>query len=151
MKLKNLIIILFSFLLIGCGTCKKLQPSIQTIQRDSIVYIERLDTIQVPVIKEKLVVETLSDSSHLETSIAYSDAFVKDGKLTHTLENKDVKITGTVKVEEKIVYKDKIVEKEVPVPVEVVKTKYPRIFWGLLVFFIGVVGWRLFKVFKYVI
>lgn len=149
--MRKFIIILITLLCVSCCPYKTLQPSVQTIQRDSIIYIERLDTIQVPVIKEKLVVEALSDSSHLETSIAYSDAFVKDGKLTHILENKDVKITGTVKVEEKIVYKDKIVEKEVPVPVEVVKTKYPRIFWGLLVFFIGVVGWRLFKVFKYVI
>lgn len=151
MKLKNLIIILFSFLLIGCCPCRHLQPSIQTIQRDSIVYIERLDTIQVPVIKEKLVVETLSDSSYLETSVAESFAFVKDGKLTHTLENKDVKITGTVKVEEKIVYKDKIVEKEVPIEVEVVKTKYPKFFWILLTIVILLAGWKVFKIFKFVI
>ena len=51
---------------------------------------------------------------------------------------------ANIKVEyrERIIYRDSIYTKEVPVPYEVTveKTKYPALFWVLLVFAIMVIG-----------
>lgn len=56
----------------------------EVIYRDSLIY--------VPVPSESESVVTPEDSSHLETSMAESSAMIKDGKLYHSLRNKDVSL-----------------------------------------------------------
>ena len=123
----------------GCSVTKEIP--IQTIEkieyRDSLIYVR--DTIQVPVTVEK-VVEVLPelDTSYLETSVAKSTAYLdnESRKLHHTLEQKGTVeyIYDTVLVTQTV---DRIVEKEVPVEVEVIKYKRDALFWVL-------VGWTLF-------
>lgn len=117
------------FMLYGCGQIKyvPMQTEEKEIIRDSIIRV--IDTVKVEVpfetIKEVL---PQIDTSILETSVAKSVAYVDtlEKKLHHTLEQKgELKvqidtcyITQTV---EKIVYKDRPVEVQVP--------KRDSIFW----------------------
>jgi len=61
----------------------------RVIERDTVVKMVKVPIeIQVPVEVHMAVEE---DSSHLETSVAESDAWVdREGKIHHTLYNKDV-------------------------------------------------------------
>lgn len=105
--------------------------------RDSLVYIH--DSVEVPVPYE-VVKEVLPalDTSVLKTSNAESVAYLDTARrmINHTLEQK-----GTVKTVIdtviKVEYVDRLIEKEVPVEVEVVKYRRDALFWVL-------VGWALF-------
>ena len=94
-----------AILMVSCATPKVAQD----YQRDSVVYIVK-DTmifkdsvvlVEIPTERERLVVAE-TDTSHLETSVAWSEAYVADGRLHHTLQNKDallpVKVTLPMKV-----------------------------------------------------
>jgi hypothetical protein len=107
------------------------------------------------------VMEIISqiDTSFLETSIAESQAYVDTNSLmiVHSLENKDTVLKERIVYKDKyitetrIVYKDSIQVKEIPVEVEVVKTVYPKTYWYLLGFFILVliyIGIRIYLKFK---
>lgn len=124
--------------LLGCATIRPVPvqttTQVQTIVRDSIVVHRDTVTLEVPI-------ETSSSfqvqSSHLETTVALSDAYVDStGLLNHTLTNKPFKI------EKEIIYQDRKVETvrdslvtvEVPVEVEVIRNVVPRWCWTLLVF-----------------
>lgn len=119
---KWFILILTAFLLSSCGLFRKTVYVPIEGKRDSIV-VERIvvDTVKVDVPQESTYV-IATDSSHLETSVAESDAYIDTlGMLHHSLSNKDVKL------EKEIIYKEKevTVKEEVPVPVEVpVPEKY---------------------------
>lgn len=128
------------------------------IIRDSTRFIDSI--IYVPVPREK-VMEIISqiDTSFLETSIAESQAYVDTNSLmiVHSLENKDTVLKERIVYKDKyitetrIVYKDSIQVKEIPVEVEVVKTVYPKTYWYLLGFFILVliyIGIRIYLKFK---
>lgn len=89
----------------------------KTIYRDTVIFVE------VPVESDKAILP-MADTSHLETSMAISDAWLSEGRLNHTLINKDVNIKKPIKVPE--VHKDiqtdhvvnRVVEKVVEVEVE---------------------------------
>lgn len=75
----------------SCGSTAHLpqvetRDSVVVVTRDSTVYKDSVLYIEVPL--ETYTVEIYDDSSHLETSVAESDAVVRVGKLTHTLKNK---------------------------------------------------------------
>ena len=107
--MKKLLCILLSALLglSGCGVLRCPKPELQV--KDSLVlHIKdslaiRYIPVEVPVPVE-VVREIIpsSDSSHLETSVARSDAFIDStGHLHHTLENKaDSSLHVDVPVEE---------------------------------------------------
>lgn len=128
------------------------------IIRDSTRFIDSI--IYVPIPREK-VMEIISqiDTSFLETSVAESQAYVDTNSLmiVHSLENKDTVLKERIVYKDKyitetrIVYKDSIQIKEIPVEVEVVKTVYPKTYWYLLGFFILVlvyIGIRIYLKFK---
>lgn len=128
------------------------------IIRDSTRFIDSI--IYVPIPREK-VMEIISqiDTSFLETSVAESKAYVDTNSLmiVHSLENKDTVLKERIIYKDKyitetrIVYKDSIQIKEIPVEVEVVKTVYPKTYWYLLGFFILVlvyIGIRIYLKFK---
>ena len=112
-----------AFLMVSCATPKV----VQDYQRDSVVYIVK-DTmifkdsvvlVEIPTERERLVVAE-TDTSLLETSVAWSEAYVADGKLHHTLQNKDallpVKVSLPMKVhteqKEKAMVQRQVIEVE---------------------------------------
>ena len=81
----------------------------------------------------------------METSVAESDASIDSlGMLHHTLTNKKDSISTKIQYVDKIVYKDSIEVREVPVPVEVKVPYVPKFykftfaFFGIFVLFIVV-------------
>jgi hypothetical protein len=140
-----LVMILFSF--IGCGTIKEIP--VQTIEkeiiRDSLIYITDTITIEIPT--EKIVQVLPADTtSQIATSLAFSEAKIEKGILTHSLEQK-----GQIQAKIDTCYitqiKEKIVEKEVPV--EVIKeVKYtPKWAWWSLIFNIVIILLIAFKIY----
>lgn len=97
------------------------------IHRDTV-------TFQIPIeVQSAYRVQT----SHLESTVAYSDASVDStGFLSHTLVNKPVKLEKEVVYIDKVrtEYCDSIQLKEIPVEVEVVRKTVPKWSWYLLVF-----------------
>ena len=130
MDLASKIILYFTICLgfLGCSAPRV----VQDYQRDSVVYIVKDSTIfkdsvvlvEIPTERERLVAAA-TDTSHLETSVAWSEAYVADGKLFHTLQNKDallpVKITIPEKVHTEMNYNAMIVRQTVEVEKELSK------------------------------
>ena len=132
--MKRLFILILLFVLVSCSTTKYLP--VQTIEkieyRDSIVYVNDTITIEVP--KEKVVYVVPADTlSQISTSLAFSEAEVEKGILTHTLEQKG-QIKAKIDSFFIVNYIDRIVEKEVPVEVEVEKPYIPTFFWIVAIY-----------------
>ena len=132
--MKRLFLLILLFVLVSCGTTKYLP--VQTIEkieyRDSIVYVNDTITIEVP--KEKVVYVIPADTlSQISTSLAFSEAKVEKGVLTHTLEQKG-QIKAKIDTFFMVKYIDRIVEKEVPVEVEVEKPYIPIFFWIVTIY-----------------
>lgn len=133
---------------------------IQDYQRDSVVYIVKDSTIfkdsvvlvEIPTERERLVAAA-TDTSHLETSVAWSEAFVADGKLYHTLQNKDallpVKITIPEKVHSELSKNTMVIRKTVEVEKELSRWQnfIQMLGYGVL---IACVLWILNKMRKFV-
>lgn len=128
-KICSIIALLALLLLSGCRAVKP-DPVIVT-RTDSISteYIEtvRIDTvpviIAVPVESSRQVVP--DSTSHLETSIAVSDAWINpDGTLGHSIKNKDSPIKAEVAVPVKDTQKSSRHVWEVPVPYPVKEPVY---------------------------
>lgn len=117
-----LIYALLAVTICSCGIFKKVSEE-QTVLRDSI-YVERVElkdtTIYVPVPVE--VYHTIAaDSSHLETSVAFSDAWVDTtGMLHHNLQNKRTNLSATIPIPTKTIYTNATTQQEKIV----VKTQY---------------------------
>ncbi len=114
-------------LLSGCRTTKPSEAAPPVILNNSdsirIEYIEtvRIDTVQVliPIPAESSRQVVKDSTSHLETSLAVSDAWINaDGSLGHSIKNKDSPIKADVPVQVKDTQTNKSSEsiKEVPVP-----------------------------------
>ena len=99
--MKQLTIIAAALLLCSCAA----QRAAQETQRDSV----RVETIERTVYKDSIIFVPLpaendaaslpdSDTSRLETSLAESEAFVKDGQLHHSLRNKETLLPVPVKL-----------------------------------------------------
>ena len=134
---KIVLIILFASLTVSCGLRRITQVPLQTIEKiiykDTVVYIHDSITVKVPYEKVKEVI-TLMDTSIIKTSVAESVAYVDTvkRKLHHTLTQKGelkTKIDTIVRVQ----YVEKIVEREIPIEVEVVKYKRDALFWCLAI------------------
>lgn len=94
---------------------------------------------------------SLLDTLRLENTYSYTWSAVDTNKmiLVGELRTKDVKIPVQYMWKDRIIYQDSIVEntKEVPVPVEVIKTKTPKWAWWTLflcLLFIGYAGFKLY-------
>ena len=132
--MKNILIALVAILMVGCGTIKEIP--VQTIEkieyRDSLIYIKEIVEVEVPkeVIK---YVGPADTTSTLTTSLAHSEAKIDGGILTHTLEQK-----GSVKAQIDTIilveYVDKIIEREIPIEVEVEKEVIPNWMWWAFIY-----------------
>lgn len=139
--------------MLGCATIRPVpvenNTQVQTIVRDSVVIHRDTVTLEVPV-------ETSSSfqvqSSHIETTVAYSDASVDStGLLNHTLTNKPFKVEKEIVYLDRVKteYRDSLVVKEVPVEVEVIRKVVPKWCWYLLVFdILAVIGLGVYLYFK---
>lgn len=161
-----LIISLLLLLSVSCRTVKHTATPVFLHDKDSIrvEIVERIITdtvyvkVAVPAESSRQVVR--DSTSHLETTVAISDAWLlPDGSLGHTLINKDADLTALVPLQHKERDNNniKVVSKEIPVPyperVEVERdfTTWERIklgtFWYLLIVSCFSVLWMLKKVF----
>lgn len=140
-------IILLALLLCACSGIKQVpvQSVEKIVYRDSLIYLKDTLHIQVPVEVIKEVIPAI-DTSYIKTSIAESIAYVDttERKLHHTL-----KQTGELKVKYDTIisvqYVDKIIEKDVPIEVEVIKYKRDTFFWVLLGWALLCIGYAVIK------
>ena len=142
-------ILLITSLLLASCTVTRYVP-VETIKEVSVTELVRDTVIIYKPSKDSVSIQTRDTVSHLETSLAVSEASISDGLLRHSIKNKD-----SLKV--KIEYKDRIVERIIKkeVPVEVIREVYktPKWCWYLLGFnvilLLGliiklVIKWKLF-------
>ena len=146
--------ILLFFLLLSCSCSRKLLPSStnttivdhNTTVTKRIVWQSKIITLPTEHIQHT----TFEDSSHLETSLAVSDAkIMSDGRLFHSLKNKKDFLQDSIPSldKETVVTKDSIitVEKIVEVKVEKELSKWQKILINLG--YIGI-GFILFSGYK---
>lgn len=167
--MRNLVIIVVSLaaiMLTGCHSSKQVLPSTPVIvnNTDSVrtEYIEtvRIDTVlvEVPVPMESAKQVVPDSTSHLETSLAESDAWINaDGTLGHSINNKEQKLKAEVLVPVKDIQTNNTEAsvREVPVPypepvyIERDFTKWESFrlgaFWYLVVTVLISLGWILRK------
>lgn len=155
-NMKNILTILLPALMMliagllfpSCGALKEVP--VETVEkivyRDSLIFVH--DSVKVPVPYE-VVKEVLPDidTSHLKTSVAESIAYLDTAKrkLHHTLEQKGTieYVYDTVHV---VQYVDRIIEREIPVEVEVVKYKRDALFWVLVGWAVLCIAYMIMKV-----
>lgn len=149
--MKRLFIIILLLVAVSCSTTKYIP--VETIERieyrDSLIYVNDTVTIEVP--KEKIVYVGPADTlSQISTSLAFSEAKIEQGTLTHTLEQKGelkAKIDTFFVVE----YIDRIVEREIPVEVEKEVKYTPDWVWYNLIYSIVltlIVGFSVYLKFR---
>lgn len=133
----------FYGLLIGCSTPKLLPSSnIKIVSKDSLIVHTELISVAIPLENHSIVTPT--KKSHLETSVATSDAEIDSlGMLHHTLVNKKDSLKREIKYVDKIVYRDSITTKEVPVEKPVPVRYIPKfyqftfiLFWIFVLFIV---------------
>ena len=98
-------------------------------------------SIALPLESHSIITKS---KSHLETSLAESDAEIDSlGLLHHTLVNKKDSLKGKIQYVDKIVYRDSIQTKEVPVEVPVPVRYIPKfyqftfiLFWIFILFIV---------------
>ena len=131
----TLILLVMIGVISSCRSYKEVP--VQTIEKivyhDSLIYIKDSVLVKVPyeVVKNNVLP---MDTSFLKTSLAESMAYVDttSKKLKHTLTQKgELKVLIDTVVE--VQYVDRIVSKDVPIEVEVVKYKRDLLFWLLLI------------------
>ena len=139
---KCLILAFYGFL-IGCSTPKYLPSSnIKIVSKDSLVINTKLISVALPLENHSIVTPT--KKSHLETSVAESDAEIDSlGLLHHTLVNKKDSIKTKIQYIDKIVYRDSVEVREVPVEVEKPVPYIPKfyqftfiLFWIFILFIV---------------
>ena len=98
--------------------------------------IVRTELVSTPIPLESHTIVTPTKKSHLETSVAESDASIDSlGLLHHTLTNKKDSIKTKIQYVDRIVYRDSIVTKEVPVEVEKPVPYIPKFYQFTFAFF----------------
>ena len=136
-------------LVLSCGITKPTPGTNSQVNvRDSVV-VHKVDSIVVIPVERVVDVVAQYDTLTLETNKAKATAYV-DTTL-HVLKGKIENKSGVEYkyiYKDKIVYRDSITVKEVPVPYEVVKevTKIPKAFWWLLAATLILGGWQIFKI-----
>ena len=143
------LIALLLFLFLGCSPKVVYQKETVIEYRDTTI----LDTayFEVPVEVEKIV--TRDTVSHLENSLAISDAMVADGFLHHSLETKpqEIPVPVVIHVRDTIRQEAQIIEKEVEVEVEKPLSWWQKFqigaFWWLLGAVVLLLLWTFRKLF----
>ena len=149
---------LIVMLLASCRTHRQLATdSRDSVRVETVVRTEYVrDTVEIEIPVERTV-QIAEDSSHLETVLAVSDAFLRaDGRLYHTLENKGgkrpVEVRKEVVCRDSIVYRDRVVTKaevkEVPRSLTWWQKVQMKGFWLLFALLVVVFRKRILSVVK---
>ena len=141
------LILAFYGFLTGCSTQKYLPSSnIKIVSKDSLIIHTELVSVAIPNESHSIITKS---KSHLETSVAESDAEIDSlGLLHHTLVNKKDSLKREIQYIDKIIYRDSIEVKEVPVEVEVPVRYIPKFHQFTFIFFLGFVLFIIVKVVK---
>ena len=129
------LILAFCGLISGCSSPRYLPSSnIKIIAKDSLYIHTELISVALPLESHSIITKK---KSHLETSVATSDASIDSlGMLHHTLVNKKDSIKTKIQYVDKIVYRDSIEVKEVPVEVPVPVKYIPKFYQFTFAFFV---------------
>ena len=132
-----LIIVILAFygLISGCSSPRYIPSSsnIRIIAKDSVFVHTELVGAAIPLESHSIITKK---KSHLETSVAESDASIDSlGLLHHTLTNKKDSIKTKIQYIDKIVYRDSIEIKEVPFEVEKPVPYIPKFYQFTFAFF----------------
>lgn len=123
-------------IVVGCGTVKYVpiqsETKVETVLKDSTIY--HLDTVFVEIPREYYRDYTaLLDTLYLESATAISRSYVDTtfNALRGELKAKDTVLKKEIVYKERVVYRDSVVveAKEIPIEVEKVVTKIPKVFW----------------------
>ena len=139
-----LIIVILAFygLISGCSSPRYISSSnTRIVSKDSLVIHTELISVALPLESHSIITKS---KSHLETSVATSDAEIDSlGLLHHTLANKKDSLKREIQYVDKIVYRDSIITKEVPIEVKVPIRYIPKfyqftfiLFWIIVLFII---------------
>ena len=138
----TIVILAFYGLISGCSSPRYIPASnIKIIAKDSLYVHTELVSVAIPNESHSIIAKK---KSHLETSVAESDASIDSlGMLHHTLTNKKDSIKTKIQYIDKIVYRDSIETKEVPVEVPVPVRYIPKfykftfaLFWIFVLFIV---------------
>ena len=144
-----LLIVLFALCISSCSP--RIVEKIVTEYRDTTIYKETIkDTtvyVPLPLGKDQAIVH-VGDTSHLETQVAVSEAFVgKDGFLHHSLENKKESLPVVVPIRSMTI-QTKVNSAQIITKYEYVEKPLSRwkefklgSFWWLLAGLILSLGW----------
>lgn len=140
MKGKLLILAATVALVFGCGTVKYVPvETIKEVHVKDSVYV-RDTLVRIELEKARLVdFVDVGDTLVLQTDLARSTAFLDttSRKLKGTLENIKPYVEKPIPVQHKIEYRDTVITKEVPVPVEVTKEVRYIPWWAKVLSWIG--------------
>ena len=139
-----LIIVILAFygLISGCSSPRYISSSnTRIVSKDSLVIHTELISVALPLESHSIITKS---KSHLETSVATSDAEIDSlGLLHHTLANKKDSLKREIQYVDKIVYRDSIITKEVPIEVKVPIRYIPKfyqftfiLFWIIVLFIV---------------
>ena len=136
------LILAFYGLISGCSSPRYISSSnTRIVSKDSLVIHTELISVALPLESHSIITKK---KSHLETSVATSDAEIDSlGLLHHTLANKKDSLKREIQYVDKIVFKDSIITKEVPVEVKVPIRYIPKfyqftfiLFWIIVLFIV---------------
>ena len=136
------LILAFYGLISGCSSPRYLPSSnMRIVSKDSLIVRTELVSIALPLESHSIITKS---KSHLETSLAESDAEIDSlGLLHHTLVNKKDSIKSKIQYVDRISYRDSIQTKEVPVEVKVPVPYIPKfyqftfiLFWIFVLFIV---------------
>lgn len=133
--------------LTGCAAVKEIPVTDyeKIVYRDSTVYITDTVEVPIPTYIEKVVVPQ-DTTSVIQGNLSRSEAFIRNGQLNHSLEEK-----GSVKVVYDTVvtvqYVDRIVERDNIVEVEVEKKYIPDWCYWSLIFNVIILCFLAFKIY----
>lgn len=121
----------------GCSVTKYVPTESETkvVYRDSLIF--RTDTVAIPVPYERVVeVVPMMDTLYMENTVAEAVAYCDTalGALRGNLTTKDVELKKEIQYVDRIVYRDSVVVKEVPVVTTEIVRKAPKWAWLTLTY-----------------
>ena len=136
-RMSNISKILLTCLILafyGCSSQKYIPSSnIRIIAKDSLFVQTKLISVAIPLESHSIITKK---KSHLETSVATSDAEIDSlGLLHHTLVNKKDSLKSKIQYIDKIVYRDSVEVREVPVEIEKPVPYVPKFYKFTFAFF----------------
>lgn len=134
-KFLTIVILAFYGLILGCSSPRYIPSStIRIVSKDSLYVHTELVSVAIPLESHSIITKS---KSHLETSVATSDAEIDSlGMLHHTLTNKKDSIKTKIQYVDKIIYRDSVEVREVPVEVEKPIPYVPKFYQFTFAFFV---------------